>query len=67
MVEIGVKRVDLLPYHKLRVANYELLRRLYELATKRPPSDFLNDFRKALHQALDASRPSVASQPSTMS
>ncbi len=47
MAEIGIKRVDLLPYHKLGVAKYRLLRRPYSLVAEAPSSDFLDDFKKA--------------------
>ena len=47
IAEIGVKRVDLLPYHKLGVAKYRMLRRPYRLVAETPSSDFLNDFRSA--------------------
>jgi len=47
MAEMGVKRVDLLPYHKLGVAKYRLLRRPYELVAETPSSDFLNAFKNA--------------------
>jgi pyruvate formate lyase activating enzyme len=47
MAEMGIKRVDLLPYHKLGIAKYRLLRRPYELVAEAPSSDFLNDFKNA--------------------
>jgi pyruvate-formate lyase-activating enzyme len=47
MAEMGIKRVDLLPYHKLGIAKYRLLRRPYKLVAEAPSSDFLNDFKNA--------------------
>jgi pyruvate formate lyase activating enzyme len=47
IVEMGIKRVDLLPYHKLGIAKYKLLRRPYKLVAEAPSSDFLNDFKDA--------------------
>jgi pyruvate formate lyase activating enzyme len=47
LAEIGVKRVDLLPYHKLGIAKYKLLRRPYKLTAEPPSDEFLNDFKNA--------------------
>jgi hypothetical protein len=54
MAEMGIKRVDLLPYHKLGVAKYRLLRRPYKLVAEAPSSDFLNDFKNAFVKRGDS-------------
>jgi len=46
---LGVKEVELLPYHKLGIAKYRLLRRPYELNAEPPTAEFLDDFKSAFN------------------
>jgi len=45
---LGIKEVELLPYHKLGIAKYRLLRRPYQLDAEPPTAEFLDDFKSVL-------------------